>query len=365
MNFGFSDRQNELRKAAYDTAALLPSAPFADRWKTAGAAGLTGLPVPGGSGGPGLGALETAISLEGFSEGCTDGGFTFSLAAHLFAGTVPLVKHGSGALRKRILPRVAAGEFILANAMTEPGSGSDAFALKTTATADGDEFILRGSKIFCTNAPVADGILVYALTDPAKGFFGGISCFLLEREKHTYKVGEPIRKTGLHASPLAEVFLDGVRVHKENLVGKAGAGVMIFHESMNWERAGMSAMHVGTMTRLCAKTRDYVKARQTDKHQAVQFRIAEMFLQTEIARLLAYRAAKLIDDGKDATTAAAKAKIVSSEALHFVAREAMLLHGANGFTEDYGLGQVLADAQAAAIYSGPNDVLRGLVASRL
>jgi len=192
----------------------------------------------------------------------------------------------------------------------------------------------------------------------------------LEKEKHKFIIGKEIKKTGLQSSPMAEIFLNDVSVNKENIIGKIGSGAMIFLESMNWERACMSAMHVGTMTRLCNTTRDYVKSRLTgksslDQYQGVQFRLAEMFLQTENSRLLAYKAAKKIDDKEDATAACAQTKIYSSEALNNIVREAMTLHGANGFTEDYGIGEILADAQAALIYSGPNDVLRNLIASRL
>ena len=370
MNFSYSERENDIRKAAVEVGLSTNGFSFPERWKACAHNGLTALPVPLPFLGAGLSALETAIALEGFSQGCNDGGFTFSLAAHLLAGVIPVMNHGSQKIKEKILPKVSEGNFILANAMTEAGSGSDAFNLKTFAIADGENFILNGNKIFCTNAPAANGILVYALTDKAKGFFGGITCFLLEKEKHDYKVGNEIRKNGLHSSPLAEVFLNDVLVPKENIIGKIGSGAMIFMESMNWERACMSAMHCGTMIRLCAMTRAYVKERLTgenalEKHQAVQFRIAEMFLQAEISQKLAYKAAKQIDDGEDSLLAAAKTKIFSSEALVKIAQEAVILHGANGFTQDYSVGQILSDSQAALIYSGPNDVLRNLIASRL
>jgi hypothetical protein len=370
MHFNLSERQSELRKAACEAGILCQSLSFEECWKIASTQGLTSCVIPGEYGGGGLNALETALSIEGFSEGCKDGGFTFSMAAHLLAGAIPLVKHGNDELEKRILPKIVNENYILANAMTESSSGSNAFALKTTARAKGENFILNGSKIFCTNATIANGILVYALTDESKGFFGGISCFLLEKGKHNYTCGKPIQKNGLHSSPLAEVFLTDVEVAKENIIGKTGSGAMVFLESMNWERTVMSAMHAGVMTRLCSQSRDYVKARMSagaplEKHQAVQFRMAEMFLKTEISKLLAYQTAGGLDAKEDVTAAAARTKIFTSEALNEVAREALILHGANGFMDEYGIGNVLADAQAALIYSGPNDVLRNLVASRL
>ncbi|HET6992004.1 MAG TPA: acyl-CoA dehydrogenase family protein, partial [Bacteroidia bacterium] len=233
MNFSLSEKELAIRKAAFETGKLSDKQSFADRWKNCAGQGLVALPVPAEYGGPGFNAIETAISLEGFSESCTDGGFTFSMAAHLLAGVIPVVKNASPDIKKRILPDVSSGKFILANAMTEANSGSDAFSLKTSAKADGDHFILNGSKIFCTNAPIANGILVYALTDPEKGFFGGITCFLLEKGKHSYRCGNAIQKSGLHSSPLAEVFLENVSVNKENIIGKIGSGAMLFLESMN------------------------------------------------------------------------------------------------------------------------------------
>ncbi|MEO5645655.1 MAG: acyl-CoA dehydrogenase family protein [Bacteroidia bacterium] len=370
MHFNLSERESELRKAAFEAGILCHSLSFTECWKIAATQGLVASVVSPDFGGSGLNAVETALSIEGFSEGCKNGGFTFSMSAHLLAGLVPVVKHASEDIKRRILPKVVAGEYILANAMTEAGSGSNAFKMKTTAKTNGDQFIINGNKIFCTNASIASGILVYALTDETKGFFGGITCFLLEKDKHDYTCGKPIHKNGLHDSSLCEVFLNDVAVSKENIIGKTGSGVMVFLESMNWERTVMSAMHAGTMMRLCSLSRDYVKARMhgeiaLEKHQAVQFRIAEMYLHTEICRLQVYKAAKMIDAGMDVTAAAARAKVFSSEALNSVAKEALVLHGANGFTSDYGIGEILADAQAALIYSGPNDVLRNLIASRL
>ena len=375
MNFTLSEKEIQLRKTAFSVGESVNSLALSEKWKYAGSNGFLGLPIASEFKGLGLNAIETAIALEGFSEGCTDGGFTFSLAAHVLAGVIPVVKNASDEIKKRILQKVAEGNFILANAMTESGSGSDAFNLKTKAIVDGENFMLNGTKTFCTNAPIANGILVYAMTDETKGFFGGITCFLLEKEKHNYKVGNEIRKNGLHNSKMAEIFLNDVTVNKENIIGKIGSGAMIFLESMNWERACMSAMHVGTMIRLCNKTRDYVKKRDVgrgagdegklENFQAVQFRLAEMFLQMETSRLLAYKAVKKIDEGKDAIEICAKTKIFSSEALNKIAQQAMILHGANGFTEAYGIGEIIADAQAALIYSGPNDVLRNLIASRL
>lgn len=370
MNFSQSEKDIHLQNAAAETGKILNGiSGMEKRWQQVSQNGIAAAFIPAANGGPELNATETALVLEKLAANCTDSGFVFSLGAHLLAGLSPLVKQANEKLKARIFPEILSGKMILANAMTETASGSNAFNMKSTAIASGSDYLLNGTKVFCTNAPVANGILVYALTDPAKGFFGGISCFFLEKGKHDFTVGPPMEKNGLHASPLAEVFLNDVRVNEENRIGKTGGGAMIFHESMNLERAVLAAMHCGTMERLCAQTVAYVKEKTSAgktlaSFQAVQFRVAEMYLRLEAARLLAYKATQLIDSGKEATVAAAQAKIVASEALIFIAGEALQLHGANGFTAAYGLGQALADAQAAAIYSGPNDVLRELIAGR-
>lgn len=371
MNFSYSEKDISLQNSARETGkALNGISGLENSWAKLSESGIQAAFIPAENGGPALNATETALVLEGLAASCTDSGFVFSLGAHLLAGLYPFVKHGNKNLTERIFPEILSGKMILANAMTESSSGSNAFTMKSTAIANGTEYILNGTKVFCTNAPVAGGILVYALTDAAKGFFGGISCFFLEKEKQAFAVGPAMEKNGLHTSPLAEVFLNDIQLGEENRIGKTGGGAMIFHESMNLERAVLAAMHCGTMQRLCAMTVDYVKEKESggkklSSHQGVQFRIAEMHLRMETARVLAFRATKQIDSGKDATLAAAQAKIAASESLIFIAGEALQLHGGNGFTAAYGLGQALSDAQAAAIYSGPNDVLRELVAGRL
>lgn len=368
--FGQDKNQEEfVATTALHASKLNSFHTFSEKWKYAADAWLTSLPVPLDLGGSSYNALATAQYFFELGKNSFDGGFNFSVAAHTFAGCIPLLKNASSPLSKRILPMLSKDGFVLANAMTESSSGSNAFAMKTIAEKKGNEFVLNGTKTFCTNAPIANGIVVYALTDPSKGFFGGITAFLLEKGKHDYKVGPEMQKTGLKNSPIAEIFLNDVIVGEENIIGKIGGGAMIFHESMNWERACIAAMHAGTMTRLCEQTKNYILQKQSGgktiaSHQGAQFRLAEMYLRTENAKLLAEKAAWTISANKDATVEAAKAKIYASEAFQFVAQEAVQLHGANGILNEELMNNV-NDAQASTIYSGPNDVLRELIASRL
>lgn len=312
-----------------------------------------------------LNASDTASILYELGLHSKDSGFNFSVAAHLLAGVIPIVKHFNS---PEVINAVNAGA-VCANAMTESGSGSDSFKMSTIATRSGNELSLSGSKTFITNGPIADYFVVYAMTDSSKGFFGGVSCFLLDKVVNRFDVGSPIQKSSLKNSPMSELFFENCLVKEEFMIGKEGSGAMIFLQSMDWERSCMAAMHAGTMMRLSTETAAYAKNRvrggkALSEFQAVQFKIADMAVAAEASRLMAIRAAALLDLGRG-TVAAAQAKILASESLMQVASLAATVHGGNGITDETGLAKAIADAQAAMIYSGPNDVLRELIAGHL
>lgn len=358
----------DMKQAAIDHAHQLNKrVSFSEKWQSPSGlffAGLT-LPIPGMT--TRLSANEIANMMFELGRISVDGGFNFSIAAHLFAGLIPLGGHGKNAVHLDALNCISNGA-IAANAMTESSSGSDAFRMRTMATKRGKQFVMNGSKTFVTNGPVADYFVVYALTDLQKGFFGGVSCFLIDKLKHKVKVGPPIEKVSLKSSPMCELFFEDCVVEEEYLIGSEGAGAMIFLESMDWERACIAALHAGTITRLCdiasvhAKTR-ILADKTLSQFQGVQFRIADVAVLGETSRLMAMKAAHLVAQ-KNGTVAAAQAKILASESLLQAATLASTIMGASGVMND-GPAGILADAQAALIYSGPNDVLRELIASRL
>jgi len=280
----------QIERAAKEFAlALNGERDFASKWNSEAGGFFRSLTVPAQHNGPGATAEMCAQIM--YQLGCysTDNGFNFSMAAHLFAAVIPLGGYGKNDVHASALENMVNGS-IGANAMTESGSGSDSFHMKTVARKNDQTYVLNGTKIFVTNGPVARYFVVYALTDPAKGFFGGISCFLLDRTKHRFTIGAAVEKSSLKNSPMCELFFDDCLVEEQYRIGEEGAGAMIFMESMDWERSCIAAMHAGTMRRLCNGAAEYVKQRiRGDKAlselQGVQFKIADIDVMTETARI--------------------------------------------------------------------------------
>src|SRR5215211_8248264 len=218
-------------------------------WRLCGELGLLGACVPQRYGGQGHDALTVARLVEGFSRGCSDTGLVFSACAHLFACAMPIAEHGSEELKQRVLPRLAGGDSVGANAVTEADAGSDVFSLRSRAVRDGDRYLLSGTKTFVTNGPVADCFLVYASTEPAHGYLG-ISAFVVERDAPGLSRGDHFEKIGLNGAPVCEVRLEECPVGERNRVGPEGSGAAIFRSSMDWERACLFAQYLGVMDRL-------------------------------------------------------------------------------------------------------------------
>src|SRR4030095_15865246 len=220
-----------------------------DAWQKCGTFGIQVLPVPTACGGLGLDPLTTVAALERLGYACKDNGLLFSINAHLWTAVTPLVYNGSEAQKKKYLPGLCNGTLIGGNAMSEPNSGSDAFSLATTAIKKGSKYILNGSKIFVTNGPVADLLVVFATLDKARGA-NGVSAFLVEKDSPGMNVARKLEKMGVRTSPMAEVFFTDCEVPEENLLGKEGAGASQFTWAMTWERGCILASAVGSMQRL-------------------------------------------------------------------------------------------------------------------
>ena len=340
-----------------------------ESWKKCAAIGIQGLPVPTGYGGAGADALTIVISMEALGYGCRDNGLLFSLGAQMWSCEMPIVRFGTEEQKRRYLPGLSDGSLIGVQCMSEPDTGSDAFALTTSAVRDGDRYVLDGAKTFITNAPIADVFVVFASTDPANGF-AGVSAFLVDRETPGVTVGAPFHKMGLRTSPMSEVVFSGCAVSSDHLLGPEGAGAAIFNHSMDWERSCILANTVGSMQRQLESCIAYAKERRQfgqpiGKFQAVAHRIVEMKLRLEAGRLLLYRLGWLKREGKPAPLDSALVKLYLGESFLQSSLDALQIHGGYGYLTESELEREVRDAVASRIYSGTSDIQRNLVASHL
>jgi clorobiocin biosynthesis protein CloN3 len=336
------------------------------RWRAVGGLGLTGLCVSAEYGGRGLDALDTALCLEAFGDGCEDTGLVFAVSAHLLACVVPVRDFAGDTARGRLLRGLAVGDLIAANAMTEDEAGSDLGSLAVTAERDGDRYVLRGEKSFASNAPTADVIVTYAVTDRSAGFLG-LTAFAVPRDMPGVSVSEPFGKMGLESCPAGRVRFEECAVPAVYRLGEEGQGTAIFTHSMAWERSCLFAGYLGLMNRQLDRCVAHARQRRQFGHpiggyQAVSHRIATMRQRLEGARLLLYRAAWLLAQERSDTSAIALAKVAVSEAAIANSIDAIQIFGGSGFLTATGVERNLRDAIPSAIFSGTTEIQRELVA---
>ncbi len=328
--------------------------------------GIQGLPVPVEYGGGGADTLTTACALEALGYGCKDNGFLFSLNAHMWTSELPLMAFGTEEQKKKYLPKLVSGEWIGLHCMTEPGSGSDAYSLKTRAVRQGDKYIINGSKTFITNTTHGDLFVVFANVDPAKGP-NGVTGFLVEKGTPGLVLGKKLHKMGLRTSPMSEVSLEDLEVPAANILGKEGSGQAIFTHSMEWERTCILASHLGMMQRLIETCVKYARDRQQfgqpiGKYSAIANMIADMEVRLETGRLLLYKAAWMKSQGRHALREAAMAKLYVSEATVQTCLDAIQIHGGYGYMAEYEMERDLRDAVSGKIYSGTSEIQRVIIA---
>jgi hypothetical protein len=379
MDFSLSAEQCELKAAAIDFARRELDGDLAKReeagefsreaWRACAKFGIQGLPVPAELGGGGADILTTVLAMEALGYGCHDNGLIFSLNAQMWSLELPLVKFGTPAQQQAYLPGLVAGDLIGVHAMTEPDSGSDAFAMRTRAECRGDHYVLNGTKLYITNAPVADVVLVFA-ADPGQPRLAGVSAFLVEKGTPGFAVTRGLEKMGLRTSPMGEVVLTDCVVPAGNRLGPEGAGMAIFNSSMTWERSCILASAVGAMQRQLEACVGYARERRQfgqaiGKFQSVANKVADMYLRMEAARLLIYQAAWLGQQGRPALAEAAAAKLFASEAWVASSLDAIQVHGASGYMKESGIERDLRDAVAGTIYSGTSEIQRVILARTL
>jgi alkylation response protein AidB-like acyl-CoA dehydrogenase len=376
MDFSFSEDQLRLKESAIKFAKGELNEGVLERekigefssegWKKCAEFGIFGLPIPKKYNGLEENILTCLIVMQGLGYGCHDSGLLFAINSHMWTCEIPILNFGTDAQKERYLPGMCQGTIIGGHAMTEPDSGSDAFSIRAKATKKGDTYILNGTKMFISNAPIADILLVFAVTDATKKI-GGISAFIVEKDFPGFSVGKPLDKMGLRTSPTSEVILEDCEVPVENRLGKEGAGMAIFNSEMEWERCCLFACNLGTMERQHENCIKYVKERQQfgspiGKFQSISNKIADMMVRIELSRLILYKVAWMKSQRKKAPVESAIAKLYLSEAAVDSSLDAIQLHGGYGYMKEFGVEKDLRDAIAGKIYSGTSEIQRNIIA---
>jgi L-prolyl-PCP dehydrogenase len=378
MDFALSEEQRRLKESVVTFAQGLNAGLMArdqagelsrDLWIRCARFGIQGLAVPAEFGGQGLDALTTVLALEGLGYGCRDNGLIFALNAQMWGVQAPILRFGSGTQRQAYLPKLVSGEWIGAHGMSEPGSGSDAFSLATTAVPQGDGYVLNGRKTFVSNAVDAQLFLVFATVDRSRGFMG-LTAFLVPRDTPGLSVDAPTSKMGLKTAPMADVVLEDCRVPREQRLAEEGNGATIFKHSMGWERSCILASCLGTMQRQLEACVRYATTRQQfgksiASFQAVSHRIVDMKVSLDAARLMVQHAAWLRDRGEPADAESAMAKLYVSESFVQSSLAAIQLHGGYGYCTEFEVERDLRDALATRIYSGTSEMQKEIIARSL
>ncbi|HJV66444.1 MAG TPA: acyl-CoA dehydrogenase family protein [Geomonas sp.] len=340
------------------------------KWRKCAEMGLLGLLTPEEFGGVAEGLTSAAVSVQALSYGCEDSGLTHAVITQLCC-VVLLNQYGTAGQKTRYLPKLSCGEMMAAQSITEPDAGSDVVSMRTRAEGDDAGYLLTGGKVFISNGPLADLVVVFAKDSEGKSTFGGeITCFLVEKGAPGFSTGKPLAKMGLRTLQNSELFFDGVAVGGDMMLGKRGHGMFMFGEGMQWERVLMTAAHLGTMERVLEKSVEYAKTRkqfgnEIGKNQSIANKIGEMKVNLELGKLMLYKMAWLKDKGKHATLEASIGKLFVSESLKRACLDAVQIHGGYGFMEECGLERDLRDSIAATIYSGTSEIQRNIIARML
>ena len=376
--FGLTEEQEELRKAvrgfaerevrphvsAWDETSEFPAAVV----KKLGEMGLMGIIFPEELGGAGMGYVEYVLAVEELSR--VDGSIGIIVASHNSLCTNHIMIAGDDAQRKKWVTKLAAGEWLGAWGLTEPGSGSDAGGMRTTAVRRGDGWVLNGSKNFITNGTYADCALVLAVTDRAKGTRGGISAFLVERGTKGFRSGKKENKLGLRASDTAELIFDDCELPGDALVGKEGEGFKDAMRVLDGGRISIAALSLGMARGALDAAMSYAKERRQfgkaiSEFQAIQFKLADMATALDGAWLLTMRAAQMKDAGKKVTLESAMAKLQASEVACRICDEGVQIHGGYGFIKDYPAEKFYRDVKLCTIGEGTSEIQRMVIAREL
>ncbi len=330
---------------------------------------LLGLPFEEQYGGTGTGALMVLVAIEELSKVCATTGLILAVQE---LGSLGLKLAGTDEQKARYLPRLASGEWLIAYALTEPGSGSDSAAMRTEARRDGGEYVLNGSKRFITNAGVAELYTVFAKTDPEAGH-AGISAFMVEASAPGFEVGRIEPKMGIKGSTTGEIFFNDCRVPAENLLGEEGEGFRIAMRILDRSRPGIGAQGLGLAQGATDYALEYAKTRETmgkpiAEHQLIAATLADMETKCEAARGLLYRCGQMIDegfDGPELTKISAMAKLFCTDVAMEVTTDAVQILGGYGYISEYPVERMMRDAKITQIYEGTNQIQRLVIARQM
>lgn len=377
MNFQLNDEQLDLRKTVrefaereirphvmeWDEASQFPL----DTIKELGKLGLMGTIFPAEYGGAGMGYVEYVIAIEELSR--VDGSVGIIVAAHTSLCSNHIFIAGSEEQKRKYIPKLATGEFIGAWGLTEPGSGSDAGGARCSAVRKGDKWVLNGTKTFCTNGHYADVMVVIAVTDKT-AHTHGLSAFVVEKGTKGFRAGKKENKLGLRASDTAEMIFEDCEIPTENLIGKEGDGFIDAMRVLDGGRISIAALGLGMAQGAYESALNYSKERKQfgkaiSEFQAIQWKLADMSVEIDAARLLTMRSAWMKDDGQKTTLESSMAKLYTSEVAVRAANEAVQIHGGYGFIKDYPAEKFYRDVKLCTIGEGTSEIQRLVIARQI
>jgi alkylation response protein AidB-like acyl-CoA dehydrogenase len=359
----FADRELKPRARQLDEEERFSM----ENWEGMARLGLTGIAIDPAYGGSGGGYRQVSIAAEETARG--DPSASVTLIAHLSLGTSTIYRFGNEEQKQRLIPSLASGQGIAAWALTEPGGGSDAAALQTTATRRDGTYFLNGSKMFITNAEVAESMVVFATLDRSQGY-RGISAFVVHRDAPGMRINPQRGKMGMRSSSTNEVVFQDTPVPAGNLLGEEGRGFRYAMEILDSSRIIIAAQCVGIGQAALEEAVRYAQQRQTfgkpiAQHQAVQFMLADMATEVHAARTATMQAATLKDQGLPFINEASMAKLLASEMCVRVASQALQVHGGAGYFKDSPVERLFRDARVTTIYEGTSEVQRLVIARQV
>ncbi|MCS4231821.1 isovaleryl-CoA dehydrogenase [Stenotrophomonas maltophilia] len=377
LNFDLGEDIDLLRDsvAQFAAAEIAPLAAHADEtnqfplalWRKLGEQGLLGMTVEEEYGGTGMGYLAHVVAMEEVSR--ASGGIGLSYGAHSNLCMNQLRKNGTQAQKQRFLPGLCSGELVGALAMSEPGAGSDVVSMKLRAEKRGDRYVLNGNKMWITNGPDADVLVVYAKTDPDAGA-KGITAFLVEKGMKGFSTAQKLDKLGMRSSPTSELVFQDCEVPAENVLGQEGSGVRVLMSGLDYERVVLSGGPLGLMAAAMDVVMPYVHERHQfgeaiGSFQLIQAKIADMYVGLGACRAYVYAVARACDQGRTTRQDAAGAILYAAEKATWLTGQAIQILGGNGYINEYPTGRLWRDAKLYEIGAGTSEIRRMLIGREL